>query len=199
MRWCPYTCQKRSNLLPLSFKHLSSLDPSSNYLTITVKIKEASPINLFNLYVPAIHSSCDSHPKLSSPFLLPSSPTTYIFSNFSCHHSSWDSHSPKNQLGKDLFDWLLSSNLLPLNNLDHPTLLHHATGNCSSPDGNSSSCPHSLQMYIADLSSDHLPISMTIPTSPLINFISHSPSFNYNKAHWEEYFFYTDTHCPTSL
>ena len=92
----------------LSTQSLSSLYPSFDYLAITVKIKGASSTHLFNVYVPPIHSSSsDSHPKSFSPFLLPSSFTTYIFGNFNSHHSSWDSHSPEDQSGKDLFDWLL--------------------------------------------------------------------------------------------
>ena len=114
----------------LSTQSLSSLDPSSDYLAIAVKIKGAAPIHLFNVYVPPIRSSSsDSRPKSFSPFLLPSSPTTYIFGDFNSHHSSWDSHSSEDHSGKDLFDWLLSSDLLPLNNPEHHTLLHRATGN----------------------------------------------------------------------
>ena len=51
---------------------------------------------------------------------------------------------------------------------------------------------------LPDLGSDHLPISITIPTSPLINSISHPPLFNFNKARLDKYFFYIDTHCPPS-
>ena len=154
----------------LSTQSLSSFDPSSDYLAIAVKVKGASPIHLFNVYVPPIRSSSsDSHPKSFSPFLLPSSPTTYIFSDFNSHHSSWDSHSPEDQSGKELFDWLLSSDLLPLNNPEHHTLLHCATGNQSSPDLSlvpariASKC---TWQTLPDLGSDHLPISITIPTSP---------------------------------
>ena len=119
----------------LSTQSLSSLNPSSDYLAITVKVKGASPIHLFNVYVSPIRSSSsDSCRKSFSPFLLPSSPTTYIFSDFNRHLSSWDSHSLEDQSGKELFDWLLSSDLLPLNNPEHHTLLHCAIGNCSSPD-----------------------------------------------------------------
>ena len=35
---------------------------------------------------------------------------------------------------------------------------------------------------LPDLGSDHLPISITIPTSPIINSFHRPPSFNYNKA-----------------
>ena len=120
---------------PLFTQHLFSLGPCSDYLTITVKIKGASLVHLFNLYIPPIRSSsCDSHPKSFSPFLLYLSLTTYIFGNFNCHHSFWYSYSPEGQLDKDVFDWLLSSNLLLLNNPDHPTLLYRPTGNRSFPD-----------------------------------------------------------------
>ena len=89
----------------LSTQSLSSLDPSSDYLAIAVKVKGASSIHLFNVYVPPIRSSSsDSRPKFFSPFLLLSAPTTYIFGDFNSHHSSWDSHSPEDQLGKELFD-----------------------------------------------------------------------------------------------
>ena len=106
----------------------------------------------------------------------------------------------EDQSGKDLFDWLLSSDLLHLNNPEHHTLLHRATGNRSSPDLSlvpariASKC---TWQTLPDLGSDHLPISITIPTSPLIN-SSHRPlSFNYNGARWDDYLTYIDTHCPT--
>ena len=162
----------------LSTQSLSSIGPSSDYLAIAVKTKGASPIHFFNVYVPPIHSSSsDSRPKSFSPFLLPSSPTTYIFSDFNSHHSYWDSHSPEDQSGKDLFNWLLSSDILPFNNPENHTILHRATGNRSSPDLSvvpgrvASKC---TWQTLPDLGSDHLPISITIPTSPLINSI-HCP------------------------
>ena len=157
----------------LSTQSLSSLDTSSDYLAIAVKIKRASPIHLFNVYVPPIRSSFDSRPKSFLPFFLPSSSTTY-----NSHHSSWDSHSPEDQSGKDLFDWFLSSDLLPINNPEHYTLLHRATGNRSSPDLSlvpariASKC---TWQTLPDLGSYHLPISITIPTSPIINSFHRPP------------------------
>ena len=49
---------------------------------------------------------------------------------------------------------------------------------------------------LRSLGSDHLPISITIPTSPIINSFHRPPSFNYNKARWDDYLTYIDTHCP---
>ena len=187
----------------LSAQSLSSLDPSSDYLAITVKIKGASPIHLFNVYVPPIRSSSsDSRPKVLLTLSLTIIHYYLFFGDFNGHHSSWDSHSPEDQLGKDLFDWLLSSNLLPLNNPEHHTLLYRATDNRSSPDLSlvpaqiSSKCTWQI---VPDLGSDHLPISITIPTSPLINSIHRPPSFNNNKARWYDYLTYIDTHCPSPL
>ena len=114
-------------------------------------------------------------PILSLPFLLIIIPITYIFGDFNGHSSSWDSRSPEDQSGEDLFDWLLSSVLLPINNPKPHTLLHHATGNRSSPDLSlvpaqiASKC---TWQTLPDLGSDHLPISIFIPTSPLINSIN---------------------------
>ena len=165
----------------LSTQSLSSLDPSSDYLAVTVKIKGASPIHLFNVYsmsflsalLPPILAQNPSHPSSYHHHLLP-----YIFGEFNGHHSFWDSHSPEDQSGKDLFDLLLSSDLLPLNNPEHHTLLHCATGNRSSP--NLSLVPAQLASKcswqpLKDLGSDHLLISITIPTSFLVNSV-HRPS-----------------------
>ena len=46
-----------------STQSLSSLDPSSDYLAIAVKVKGAAPIHLFNVYVPPIRSSSSDSPQ----------------------------------------------------------------------------------------------------------------------------------------
>ena len=97
---------------------------------------------------------------------------------------------------------LIGSSLLIfyLYNPEHHTLLHRATGNISSPDLSlvpariNSKC---TWQTLPDLGSDNLPISITIPISPLINSFHRPPSFNYNKSRWDDYLTYIDTHCPT--
>ena len=185
----------------LPTQHLSSLDCSSDYSAITVKVKGASPIHLFNLYVPPIRSSfSDFFPKAFSSFFLPSSPTTYIFDNFNCHYSLWDSYSPEDQLGKDLFDWFLSSDFLSLNNPDHHNLLHRAigTGNWKPLE---TALPLISLWFLPPWPTNvhdrpfRISAQITLPHI-LINSISRSPSFNHNKAHWNIYLSYIDTHCP---
>ena len=84
----------------LSTQSLSSIDPSSNYLAIAVKIKGASPIYLFNVYVPPIRSSSsDSRPKSFSPFLLPSSPPlTSLATLTAIIHPGIPTHQKTNQV-----------------------------------------------------------------------------------------------------
>ena len=117
-RWCSYTCQKQYNLppsLPKPFLAWSQLRLFSYHS----QNKRGLFYSLFQSLYPT-YSDC--RPKSFLPFLVPSSPLTFIFGDFNWHHSSWDSHSPEDQLGKDLYDWLLSSDLLPLYNPDHYTL-----------------------------------------------------------------------------
>ena len=69
----------------------------------------------------------------------------------------------------EVFNWVISSDLLPLNNLDIPTLLHRSSGSRSSP--NISFAPSSLALscswkVLQDLGSDHLPILLSISFSP---------------------------------
>ena len=105
----------------LSTQSLSSLDPSSDYLAIAVKVKGASPTHLFNVYVPSIRSSSDSRPKSFSPFLLPSSPTTYIFGDFNTIiHPGTPTHWKTNQaksclIGSSplIFYLLTTPNIIP--------------------------------------------------------------------------------------
>ena len=61
-------------------------------------------------------------------------PLTLLSLDFNAHHQTWDRLIPPNPLGNDLFRWITSSGLEILNNPTSPTLLHHSTGNCSSPD-----------------------------------------------------------------
>ena len=54
--------------------------------------------------------------------------------DFNCHHPLWDSRVTSDPRGEEVFDWVISSDLLPLNDSDTPTLLHRSSGSRSSPD-----------------------------------------------------------------
>ena len=75
--------------------------------------------------------------------------------------------------------------LLPINDPDTPTLLHRSSGSRSSPD--ISFAPFSFVLscsseVLQDLGSDHLPILLPVPLSPVFRPNERPPSFNFQKA-----------------
>ena len=79
---------------------------------------------------PSIRSSpTDGRFDSFSPSILPSSRNLFILVDFNCHHPLWDSRGTSDPCGEEVFDWVISSDLLPLNDPDIPTLLDR-----SSPD-----------------------------------------------------------------
>ena len=103
--------------------------------------------------------------------------------------------------GEEVFDWVISSDLLPLNDLNTPTLFHRSSGSRSSPD--ISFAPSTLAFscsweVLQDLGSDHLPILLSIPLSPVFRPNERPPSFNFQKARWDGFASYFDSHCPSA-
>ena len=131
----------------------------------------------------------------------PSSRSLFILGDFNCHHPLWDSRVTSDPRGEEVFDWVISSDLLPLNDPDTPTLLHCSFGSRSSPD--ISFAPSSLALscswqVLQDLGSDHLPILLSIPLSPVFRPNECPPSFNFQKARWDGFASYIDSHCPSA-
>ena len=51
---------------------------------------------------------------------------------------------------------------------------------------------------LQDLDSDHLPILLTIPLSPVFCSNKHPPSFNFQKARWDDFAYYFGSYCPSA-
>ena len=51
---------------------------------------------------------------------------------------------------------------------------------------------------LQNLGSDHLPIVLCCPISPVFFPNEHPPSFNFPKARWDDFAFYFDSHCPSA-
>ena len=49
---------------------------------------------------------------------------------------------------------------------------------------------------LQDLGSDHLPILLSIPLSQVSRSNERTPSFNFQKARWDGFASYFDSHCP---
>ena len=121
----------------LSTSSLSSLDPYSDHVGINISLNNSSSLSFLNVYVPSplIRSSpMDGKTDSFSPSILPFSRNLFILGDFNCHHPLWDSRGTSDPRGEEVFDWVISANLLPLNDPDTPTLLHHSSGSRSSPD-----------------------------------------------------------------
>ena len=173
----------------LSTSSLSSLDPYSDYVGINISLNNSSSLSFLNVYAPPIRSSpTDGRTDSFSPSILPSSRNLFILGDFNCHHPLWDSRGTSDPRGEEVFDWVISSDLHPLNDPDTPTLLHRSSGSRYSPD--ISFAPSSIVLscsweVLRDPGSDHLPILLSIPLSPVFRPNEHLPSFNFQKARWD--------------
>ena len=185
----------------LSTTSLSSLDPYSDYVGVNISLNKSSSVSFLNVYAPPIRSSpTDGRTDSFSPSILPSSRNLFILGDFNCHHPLWDSRGTSDPRGEEVFDWVISD-LLPLNDPDTPTLLHRSSGSRSSPD--ISFAPSTLAFscsweVLQDLGSDHLPILLSIPLSPIFHPNERPPSFNFQKARWDDFASYFDSHCSSA-
>ena len=186
---------------PVSVSSLSSQDPYSDYTCVKVLLSNHSPLQFLNLYSPPIRNTpSDSRTRTFYPDILPNSPDTFILGDFNAHHPTWDRLIPPNPLGNDLFRWITSSGLEILNDPASPTLLHHSTGSSSFPDislAPASLAPHCEWRTLPGLGSDHLPIEIVLPLSPVRHPNTRPPKFNYKKTSWDIYQSYIAEHLPS--
>ena len=126
--------------LPTSFSglptsSLSLLDPYSDYVGVNISLNNSSSVSFPNVYAPPIRS-CPTDGRFNSfsPSILPSSRNLFILGNFNCHHPLWNSRVTTDPRGEEIFDWVISSDLLPFNDPDTPTLLHRSSGSRFTPD-----------------------------------------------------------------
>ena len=142
-----------------------------------------------------------AEPTPFSPSILPPPEISSFYGTSIATHPLWDSRGTSNPRGEEVFDWVISSDLLPFNDPDTPTLLHCSFGSLSSPD--ISFAPSSLALscsweVLQDLGSDHLPIFLSIPLSLVFRPNECLPSFNFRKARWEDFVSYFDSHCSSA-
>ena len=159
-------------------------------------------MSFLNVYGPPIHSSpTDGRTDCFSPSILPSSRNLFILVDFNCHHPLWDSRGISDPRGMKVLDWVISSDLLPLNDPDTPTLLHRSSDSRSSAD--ISFAPSALALpcsweVLQNLGSDHTPILLSVPLSPGYRPNERPPPFNFQKSFWDGFASYFDSHCPSA-
>ena len=110
-----------------------------------------------------------------SPFIFLFSRNFLILGNFKCHHPLWDSKGTSDSLGEEIFDWVIFSDLLLLNEPDIPTLLYRFSLVIFFVLFLAFSCSWEVLQHLV---SDHLPITPTAPLSPVFRPNQPSSSFN---------------------
>ena len=86
----------------------------------------------------------------------------------------------------------------PLNGPNIPTLLHRLSGSRSSPDISFAGSFLALSCSweaLQDLGSDHLPILLPVPLSPVFRPNDRPPFINFQKARRDDFASYFDSHC----
>ena len=145
----------------LSSSSLSSPDPYSGYVGVSISLNNSSSLSFLNVYASPIRSSpMDGRTDSFSPSILPLSRDLFYPGDFNCHHPLWDSRGTYDPHEEEVFDWVISSDLLPLNDPDTPTLLHRSSPDISfAPSFLALSCSWKM---LQDLGSDHLPIVLSV-------------------------------------
>ena len=89
----------------------------------------------------------------------------------------------------------------PPADFDIPTLFHCSSSSRSYPDISfalfSLALPCSREV-LQNLCSNHLPILLTVPLSPVFRPNERLPSSNFRKAYQDNFAFYFDSHCPSA-
>ena len=106
----------------LSTSSLSSLDPYSDYVgVINISLNNSSSLSFLNVHAPLFCSSpTDGRTDSFSLSILSSSRNLFILGDFNYHHSLWDSRGTSNPYGKEVFDWVISFDLLSSMTLTRP-------------------------------------------------------------------------------
>ena len=150
-----------------------------------------SSLSFLRVYAPAICSSpTNSRTDSFSLSILYSSRNIFVLGNVNCHHPLWDSKGSSDPHGEEVFDWVISSDLLPINNPDIPTLPRRFFGSRYSPDiffALSSLALSSSWEVLQNLGSDHLSILLIVPLSLLFRPNERHPSFNFQKSPWNDF------------
>ena len=176
----------------LSTPSLSSLDPYSDYVGVNIYLNNSSSV-----YTPPICSSpTDGRTDSFYPSILRSARNLFILWDFNCHHTLWDSRSTSDPRGEEVFDWVIFSDLLPLNDPDTPTLLRRSSPDISfAPSTLAFSCSREVLQH---LSSDHLPILPSISLSPVYCPNKRPLPSIFRKLAGNGFASYIDSHSPSA-
>ena len=112
--------------------------------------------------------------------------------DFNCHHFPWYLEGTADPHEKEVFNFVISSDLLPLNEPDTPTLFTASLLKCFLI---SLSCGFLFLDVLQDLCSGHFPALFIMSLSLLFRTNKRTPAFNFQKARWNDFSVYINSHC----
>lgn len=173
---------------------ITQVDRHTELQAFNIKTGHNKHITIINTYIPPEHS-----PGLPANYMirlqaLNTLPNILLGGDFNAKHTDWYIHQDSTQRGRDICTQL--DQLYILNNTNsHTHIPHQANFSLTSPDitlCSSNIAPSLTWKTETDLSSDHLPIIMTLrTTSDTFSHTRHTIP-NYKRSAWDEFLEYTE-------
>ena len=99
----------------LSTSSLSSPDLYSDHVGVNISLSNSFSLLFLNVYAPPIcFFPTDSRTDSLSLSIFSSSRNLFILGDFNCHHPFWDLKGTTDPRGEEVFNWVISFDLLPL-------------------------------------------------------------------------------------
>ncbi|KAF0297636.1 hypothetical protein FJT64_004848 [Amphibalanus amphitrite] len=153
-----------------------------------VRIHGKFQTDIINVYRPPIRRTRDDDRTDNfDPGALPSGDNTIILGDFNGHHPSWDYEcDAADEVGNRLAEWLDREDWLPLNT-GEPTHTSYRSGCNTAPDV--ACCSRTLARRTSwsvgpDLGSDHLPMLLTVRSTPAAQRTRKKAKWAFQKADW---------------
>ncbi|KAF0290571.1 putative RNA-directed DNA polymerase from transposon BS [Amphibalanus amphitrite] len=153
-----------------------------------VRIHGKFQTDIINVYRPPIRRTRDDDRTDNfDPGALPSGDNTIILGDFNGHHPSWDYEcDAADEVGNRLAEWLDREDWLPLNT-GEPTHTSYRSGCNTAPDV--ACCSRTLARRTRwsvgpDLGSDHLPMLLTVRSTPAAQRTRRKAKWAFQKADW---------------
>ena len=170
---------------------IASQDLASDVLAVRLHPPPPhGPFIVVNAYRPPIRSSSsDLRADFFDPGLFPRGPRVIVVGDFNAHHPLWDPFKPSDEAGERLDAWSLDADMTCVNS-GAATRFDPASSTPSVPDVTFVSdrlAPRCEWRCLEDVSSDHLPVLITLHMGHALS--SRPPKLQWceRKADWDRY------------
>ncbi|KAF0314448.1 hypothetical protein FJT64_015103 [Amphibalanus amphitrite] len=163
-------CRRRPGVGPLEEPAFKSPDDDTTEVCGVRILNSDRHLNILNIYRPPIRNTEeDEREDRFDPRALPVDETTLLVGDVNAHHPLWDAQcEAADRVGQRIADWMDEVGWLPLNS-GEPTHSSYRSGSSTAPD--LAACSSGLARRASwrlgpDLGSDHLPMVVSVRTTP---------------------------------